>query len=85
MVVIGRFLALLELFREGSVSFEQVVPLGDLTIRWTGSDDGDIEVRDEYDDFDDEAESEGDAPDDSPDDDMVVAEDTAVEVEEVEP
>lgn len=55
MVVIGRFLALLELFREGSVSFEQVAPLGDLTIRWTGSDDGDVEVRDEYDDYDDEA------------------------------
>ena len=55
MVVIGRFLALLELFREGSVSFEQVAPLGDLTIRWTGSDDGDVQVRDEYDDYDDEA------------------------------
>jgi segregation and condensation protein A len=53
MVVIGRFLALLELFREGSVSFEQVAPLGDLTIRWTGSDDGDVDVRDEYDDHDD--------------------------------
>ena len=55
MVVIGRFLALLELFREGSVSFEQVAPLGDLTIRWTGSDDGDVDVHDEYDDYDDEA------------------------------
>ena len=55
MVVIGRFLALLELFREGSVSFEQVAPLGDLTIRWTGSDDGDVDVSDEYDDYDDEA------------------------------
>jgi segregation and condensation protein A len=55
MVVIGRFLALLELFREGSVSFEQVAPLGDLTIRWMGSDDGDVDVSDEYDDYDDEA------------------------------
>lgn len=60
MVVIGRFLALLELFREGSVSFEQVAPLGDLTIRWTGSDDGEIDVHDEYDDYDDEAAAEGD-------------------------
>jgi segregation and condensation protein A len=58
MVVIGRFLALLELFREGSVSFEQVAPLGDLTIRWTGSDDGEIDVHDEYDDYD-EAATEG--------------------------
>ena len=55
MVVIGRFLALLELFREGSVSFEQLAPLGDLTIRWTGSDDGAVEVRDEYDDHDEQA------------------------------
>lgn len=55
MVVIGRFLALLELFREGSVSFEQLAPLGDLTIRWTGSDEGEIDVRDEYDDHDDTA------------------------------
>jgi segregation and condensation protein A len=65
MVVIGRFLALLELFREGSVSFEQVAPLGDLTIRWTGSDDGEIDVRDEYDDYDDEAAAEGNEADDS--------------------
>lgn len=55
MVVIGRFLALLELFREGSVSFEQLAPLGDLTIRWTGSDAGDIDVDDEYDDHDEDA------------------------------
>jgi segregation and condensation protein A len=32
-------LALLELFREALVSFEQVAPLGDLLVRWTGSDD----------------------------------------------
>ncbi|MFZ4511880.1 MAG: segregation and condensation protein A [Candidatus Nanopelagicales bacterium] len=73
MVVIGRFLALLELFREGSVSFEQVAPLGDLTIRWTGSDDGEIDVRDEYDDYDDEAAPEGNEADDS----------TTAEIEEI--
>jgi segregation and condensation protein A len=73
MVVIGRFLALLELFREGSVSFEQVAPLGDLTIRWTGSDDGEIDVRDEYDDYDDEAAAEGNEADDS----------TTAEIEEI--
>jgi len=61
MVVIGRFLAILELFREGSVSFEQIAPLGDLTIRWTGSDAGDVDVRDEYDDHDDEAAPGADA------------------------
>lgn len=47
--VIGRFLALLELFREGVVAFEQVTPLGELNVRWTGSDAGSVEVDDEYD------------------------------------
>ena len=49
LVVVGRFLALLELYREHVVLFEQVVPLGDLTIRWVGSEDGDVEVTDEFD------------------------------------
>jgi segregation and condensation protein A len=70
MVVIGRFLALLELFREGSVAFEQLAPLGDLTIRWTGNDDGDIDVRDEYDDHDDEASADVEVSDE-PDGDEV--------------
>jgi segregation and condensation protein A len=35
--VVARFLALLELFREGSVAFEQVQALGELTVRWTGT------------------------------------------------
>ena len=32
--VVARFLALLDLFRDGSVSFEQLVPLGDLYVTW---------------------------------------------------
>lgn len=48
VVVVARFLALLELFREGAVGFEQATPLGELTIRWTGSDAGDVEVDDEF-------------------------------------
>lgn len=44
-VVVARFLALLELFRESQVSFDQVTPLGDLTVRWTGSEDGAVDVR----------------------------------------
>jgi segregation and condensation protein A len=46
-VVVARFLALLELFREGVVAFDQVSPLGELTIRWTGG-DSDVTVDDEY-------------------------------------
>ena len=46
-VVVARFLALLELFREGVISFDQVSPLGDLTIRWTGG-DAEVTVEDDY-------------------------------------
>ncbi|MGH3731028.1 MAG: segregation and condensation protein A [Micromonosporaceae bacterium] len=46
--VVARFLALLELYREGLVGFDQVEALGELTVRWTGADDvDDLEV-DEY-------------------------------------
>nr|WP_300150550.1 ScpA family protein [Propionicimonas sp.] len=38
IVVVARFLALLELFREKAVSFEQLTPLGELTVRWLGAD-----------------------------------------------
>lgn len=34
-VVIARFLAVLELYRASAVSFDQVEPLGELSIRWT--------------------------------------------------
>ncbi len=46
---VARFLALLELFREGAVGFDQVTPLGELSVRWTGGDRDSIEVGDEYD------------------------------------
>ena len=46
---VARFLSLLELFREGAVGFEQVTPLGELTVRWTGSEDGEIAITDEFD------------------------------------
>ena len=49
VTVIARFLALLELFREGAVAFDQVAALGELHVRWTGSDDGGVEVDDEFD------------------------------------
>jgi segregation and condensation protein A len=49
LTTVGRFLALLELFRENAVAFEQVAPLGDLNIRWTGAGDSEIDVADEYD------------------------------------
>ena len=36
LVVVARFLALLELFREAAITFEQAEALGELTVRWTG-------------------------------------------------
>ena len=47
--MVARFLALLELYREGAVAFEQVDPLGELHVRWTGTDEGEVEVPDEFD------------------------------------
>lgn len=49
LTTVARFLSLLELFREGAVSFDQVTPLGELTVRWTGAEDGDVEIHDEFD------------------------------------
>ena len=47
--VVARFLALLELYRENLVGFEQVQALGELTVRWTGGTaaGGELEI-DEY-------------------------------------
>ena len=36
LTTVARFLALLELFRENVVAFDQVSPLGELSVRWTG-------------------------------------------------
>jgi len=47
-VVIARFLALLELFRDGAVAFDQVEALGELTVRWTGADDTELRQIDEF-------------------------------------
>ncbi|SCF40405.1 condensin subunit ScpA [Micromonospora echinospora] len=47
--VVARFLALLELYREGLVAFTQEQALGELTVRWTGPADGDTDLQvDEY-------------------------------------
>lgn len=53
-VLVARFLALLELYREGVVAFDQVTPLGELTIRWTGG-DAEVTVVDDYDDVPDDS------------------------------
>ena len=64
LTTVARFLALLELFREGAVAFEQVTALGELTVRWTGADSGDLAISDEFDTGTDEPDA---APDPTPD------------------
>jgi len=49
MVIVARFLALLDLYRQGVLRFDQVMALGELQISWTGSDSGEVEVTDEFD------------------------------------
>jgi segregation and condensation protein A len=39
--VVGRFLALLELYRDGVLAFDQAAALAELRVRWTGGDDVD--------------------------------------------
>ncbi|MCW2808796.1 MAG: segregation/condensation protein [Marmoricola sp.] len=63
MTRVARFLALLELFREGVVAFDQMTPLGELSIRWTGTEDVEIEITDE---FDGAPPEEGPEPDPEP-------------------
>ena len=49
LVVVARFLGLLELYKVGQIRFEQVVALGELQITWVGSATGEIEISDEFD------------------------------------
>lgn len=46
--VVARFLALLELYRNAHVSFDQPEPLGELRITWTGTSEGAVAVADDY-------------------------------------
>ncbi|BBZ04191.1 segregation/condensation protein A [Mycolicibacterium chitae] len=45
--IVGRFLALLELYRSRAVAFEQLEPLGVLQVAWTGDRLTDQQMRDE--------------------------------------
>ena len=72
LTTVARFLSLLELFREGAVAFDQVTPLCELTVRWTGDEDADVDdlVTDEFDGAPDEepAPETPDEPEDGTDD-----------------
>lgn len=49
LVVVARFLSLLELYKDGQIRFEQVIALGELQVSWVGRQEGEITVSDEFD------------------------------------
>jgi len=53
LLIVARFLALLELYKEAVIVFDQAEPLADLTIRWTGTDEGEVSVDAEFDEGED--------------------------------
>ena len=68
LTIVARFLGLLELFREAAVMFDQPDAFAELTVSWTGTEEGALSVA--VDEFDrsapaDEAQDEGDEPDEN--------------------
>lgn len=63
LVVVARFLALLELFRDRQVVFDQPEALGDLQVSWTGSQEGTVDVGAEFDEGEDPPSSDGEEHD----------------------
>ncbi|MFG1927435.1 segregation and condensation protein A [Cryptosporangium sp. NPDC048952] len=76
--VIARFLALLELFREGVLHFDQVEPLGELHVRWVGGGD---RVAVEIDEYGSDADTVAASPEDSGPPPSVPSSRTAPEIE----
>ncbi len=72
LVIVARFLALLELFHESAIAFDQAESFAELTVRWTGQDDGEIGVSDEFDQFDESDESDEDSAIEKNDEDDVI-------------
>ena len=70
LTTVARFLSLLELFREGAVAFDQISPLGELTVRWTGGEEPVAEVEFQIDEFEGAPASEPGPPpqEENPDD-----------------
>lgn len=52
LVIVARFLAVLELFKEAVIVFEQPEALGELTVRWTADEDAQVQVSAEFDEAD---------------------------------
>jgi segregation and condensation protein A len=82
--VVARFLALLELYRDGSVSFDQVQALGELTVRWTGTEEVAADL--DFDEYGDETDPSSDDSESSDADvDVDSDPDAASDAAELEP
>ena len=82
--VVARFLALLELYRQQRVVFEQLTPLGELHVRWTGPAAADDDPVPDVDDYDGSAPAD-DGADADEDDGADADEDDAERDDEEEP
>ncbi|MFK5583341.1 segregation and condensation protein A [Serinicoccus sp. LYQ131] len=49
LVIVARFLALLELFRDTVIALDQEEPLAEITVRWTGPESGQVGTGSEFD------------------------------------
>jgi len=67
ITTVARFLALLELFRENAVAFDQISPLGELSVRWTGGEGRDGVADFRIDEFEGAPERPPEAASDQPD------------------
>ncbi|MET8149142.1 ScpA family protein [Actinoplanes sp. NPDC049668] len=80
--VVARFLALLELYREGLIEFEQPVSLEEMTVRWVGGDQADVELDiDDYEGTPPEPDTAATEPDAAPPDTPADADDQGQEAE----
>jgi segregation and condensation protein A len=68
LVIVARFLALLELYKEAAVTMDQPEALGELVVHWTGDDRDTVEVSAEFDELDND-QATGPAATDSTSDD----------------
>ena len=67
LTTVARFLAVLQLYGDKMVSFDQMSPFGELHIRWTGTDEGEVSVGDEFDELGEPAAPESEESDDATD------------------
>jgi segregation and condensation protein A len=58
-VIVARFLAVLELYREAAITFQQLEPLGELTIQWSAQDFSDEHLANLGDEWGGEERSDG--------------------------